>query len=302
MTMAGSGTDPDETGPRADQDELDEAGSGADEDELGEIEPGADDVELNKSEVELVDSYGAGRPDDWILSSNRDWVLKGNPEKDKLLDCLQRFGKMFKKLKGETPTLHGEIGSDERWSHETSVVGDVQPNDEDGDNDEGSSSQTLKNCGNTRVGNSMSISLFVKDICIIMVTDFNPPLNRLDVSLNDLEYFANAMEEWTEQMGALDMRVAALEQDAVMNKMDALDMRVTALEENPDVNKMEQLDMRVSPLEAYLEKVCEDTDEDVKREENKGKGVKRSVHTLDNNLSRTVTKSKKKKEIFVSGL
>ena len=63
MTIGGSGSDPDETGPRADQDELDEAGSGADEDELGEIEPGADDVELNKSEVELVDSSGAGRPE-----------------------------------------------------------------------------------------------------------------------------------------------------------------------------------------------------------------------------------------------
>ncbi|KAG2328405.1 hypothetical protein Bca52824_011133 [Brassica carinata] len=97
------------------------------------------------------------------------------------------FGKMFKKLKGETPTLHGEIGSDERWSHETPVVDDVKPNDEDGDNDKGNSSQILRNCGNTRV------------------------------------------------------------------------------------------------------------DEDVKREENKGKGVKRNVHTLDDNLSRTVTKSKKQK-------
>ncbi|KAL0695839.1 hypothetical protein Bca4012_063019 [Brassica carinata] len=179
---------------------------------------------------------------------------------------------MFKKLKGETPILHGEIGSDKRWSHETPIVDDVQPNDEDGDNDEGSSSQTLRNCGNTRVGNSMSISLFVKDICIIM--DFNPSLNRLDISLNDLDDLANAMEEWTEKIGALDMRVAALEQDAVMNKMDALDTRVTALEENPDVNKMEQLDMRVATLETYLEKVFEDADEDVKREENKERMLK----------------------------
>ncbi|KAL0713528.1 hypothetical protein Bca4012_020506 [Brassica carinata] len=182
---------------------------------------------------------------------------------------------MVKKLKGEAPTLHEEIGSEERSSDETPAVDDVQPNDDDEGKDEGSSSQTLRNCGDTR--------------------DFNPPLNRLDISINDLEDLVNLMGEWTAQMGALDMRVAALEEDTDVNKMEALDMRVAALEKDADVNKIEELDMRLAALEAYVEKVGEDSREDVKREKNERKGIKRTVHTLDDNLSRTVTKFKKQK-------
>lgn len=56
----------------------------------------------------------------------------------------------------------GEIGSEERSSHETPGVDDVQPNEEEGDKDEKSCSQTLSDCGDTRVCNSMTLSLFVK--------------------------------------------------------------------------------------------------------------------------------------------
>ncbi|KAL0734268.1 hypothetical protein Bca4012_010478 [Brassica carinata] len=172
-----------------------------------------------------------------------------------------KFGKMVKKLKGETPSLPaeedrentiseknpdreaGEIGSEERSSHETPIVGDVQPNEEEGYKEEGNSSQTLSNCGDTRVCNST--------------------------------------------------RVAALEEEN-MNKMEGLDKRLAALEEE-DVNKMEGLDRRVAALEVYVEKVGEDSPKDVKTRQKNGKGVKRTMHTLDDNLSRTMTRSKKQK-------
>ncbi|KAL0864641.1 hypothetical protein Bca101_043759 [Brassica carinata] len=51
-----------------------------------------------------------------------------------------------------------EIGSEERSSHETPGVDDVQPNEEEGDKDEGSGSQTLSNYGDTRVSDSESLS------------------------------------------------------------------------------------------------------------------------------------------------
>lgn len=50
-------------------------------------------------------------------------------------------------------------------------------------------------------------------------------------SLNYLEELVNAMGEWTEHMGALDVRVSALEEqdEEDVNKMEALDKRVAAL-------------------------------------------------------------------------
>ncbi|KAG2288863.1 hypothetical protein Bca52824_048467 [Brassica carinata] len=56
-----------------------------------------------------------------------------------------------------------------------------------------------------------------------------------------------------------------------MGELIALDMRVTALEE-----KMEALDILLASLEAYVEEVGDDSPEDVKEREKKGKGVKRS--------------------------
>lgn len=84
-----------------------------------------------------------------------------------LLIC--RFGKMVKKVKGETHNLPeeedrvtklvaaNEIGSEEGPIHDTPLVDDVQPNEEEGDEDEGSSIQTLTNSRDTKVSN-MSLS------------------------------------------------------------------------------------------------------------------------------------------------
>ncbi|KAG5415326.1 hypothetical protein IGI04_002893 [Brassica rapa subsp. trilocularis] len=74
-------------------------------------------------------------------------------------------------------------------------------------------------------------------------------------------------------------------------------MRVTALKEKDvDVkNNMEALDILLTALEDYVEKIGEDSPEDVKEREKKGKGVKRTVHTLDDNLNKTMSWSKKEK-------
>ncbi|KAL0742463.1 hypothetical protein Bca4012_083976 [Brassica carinata] len=98
-----------------------------------------------------------------------------------------------------------EIGSEERSSHETPVVDDSQPNEGVGDKDERSSSQTLSNYGDTRL------------------PYFNPPFNIFDISLNDLEELVDAMGEWTQHIGALDVRVDALEErfEEAGNKMEA---------------------------------------------------------------------------------
>ncbi|CAF2075233.1 unnamed protein product [Brassica oleracea var. botrytis] len=52
----------------------------------------------------------------------------------------------------------GEIGSEERSSHETWVVDDIQSHEEQRDKDEGRSSRTLSNCGDTSFSSSTSFS------------------------------------------------------------------------------------------------------------------------------------------------
>ncbi|KAG2314291.1 hypothetical protein Bca52824_017413 [Brassica carinata] len=185
-----------------------------------------------------------------------------------------------------------EIGSEERSSHETPVVDDVQPNEGVGDKDERSSSQTLSNYGDTQL------------------SYFNPPLNILDISLNDLEELVDAMGEWTQHIGALDVRVDALEErfEEAGNKMEALEDRceevgnsMKAIEKTEAyvekvVAALEGQDKELgNKTEAYVEKVGEDSHEDEKKGEKKGKGVKRTDHTLDDNLSTTMTKCKKQK-------
>lgn len=64
-------------------------------------------------------------------------------------------------------------------------------------------------------------------------------------------------------------------------------MRVAAFEED-DVKQVEVLDMIIAALDAYVEKVGDD----VKKREKREKGVKRMAHTLDDNLSRKLTRSK----------
>ncbi|KAG2328744.1 hypothetical protein Bca52824_011472 [Brassica carinata] len=149
-----------------------------------------------------------------------------------------------------------EIGSEERSSHETLVVDDVQPNEGVGDKDERSSSQILSNYGDMRL------------------PYFNPPFNILDISLNDLEELVDAMGEWMQHIGALDT-------EAYVEKV------VAALE-----GQDKELGNKTK---AYVEKVGEDSHEDEKKGEKKGKGVKRTDHTLDDNLSRTMAKCKKQK-------
>ncbi|KAG5410926.1 hypothetical protein IGI04_007245 [Brassica rapa subsp. trilocularis] len=62
---------------------------------------------------------------------------------------------------------------------------------------------------------------------------------------------------------------------------------------------LKALDMRVAAIEPYVEKVGEDTPEDspqdLKEKEKKVKGIKRTVHTLDDNLNKTMSRSKNKK-------
>ncbi|KAG2314802.1 hypothetical protein Bca52824_017924 [Brassica carinata] len=109
----------------------------------------------------------------------------------------------------------GEIGSEERSSDETPAVDDVQPNDDEEGNNEGSSSQTLRNCGDTRVDNPISLSCWTKTS--LMYTLF--PLDeccRISI-LRSIDTDVNKIEAL-----ALAIRVAALEEDADMNKIDAL--------------------------------------------------------------------------------
>ncbi|WZZ50393.1 hypothetical protein YC2023_050500 [Brassica napus] len=76
----------------------------------------------------------------------------------------------------------------------------------------------------------------------------------------------NAREEEMGELIALDMRVTALEEKALDEKNNIVDAK----------NKMEALDILLASLEAYVEEVGDDSPEDVKEREKKGKGVKRS--------------------------
>lgn len=51
----------------------------------------------------------------------------------------------------------------------------------------------------------------------------------------------------------------------------------------------------ISEVNAHVEKVCENSHEDVKKRKKKGNGVKKAVHTLNDNLSRPMTRSTKQK-------
>nr|VDD51521.1 unnamed protein product [Brassica oleracea] len=106
------------------------------------------------------------------------------------------------------------------------------------------------------------------------------------IELGELD---NAREEEMGELIALDMRVTALEEKAVDEKNKIVDVK----------NKMEALHILLASLEAYVEEVGddspEDSHEDVKEREKKGKGVKWSVHTLDDNLNKTMSRSEKEK-------
>ncbi|CAN6801912.1 unnamed protein product [Brassica oleracea] len=114
-------------------------------------------------------------------------------------------------------------------------------------------------------------------------------INPMDSDLIELGELDNAREEEMGELIALDMRVTALEEKAVDEKNKIVDAK----------NKMEALDILLASLEAYVEEVGddspEDSHEDVKEREKKGKGVKWSVHTLDDNLNKTMSRSKKEK-------
>lgn len=118
------------------------------------------------------------------------------------------------------------------------------------------------------------------------------------------------MGEWTQHIGALDVRVDALEErfEEAGNKMEALEDRCEEVGNSMKaIDKTEAYVEKVvaalegqdkelgNKTEAYVEKVGEDSHEDEKKGEKKGKGVKRTDHTLDDNLSRTMTKCKKQK-------
>ncbi|KAL0690143.1 hypothetical protein Bca4012_089821 [Brassica carinata] len=109
------------------------------------------------------------------------------------------------------------------------------------------------------------------------------------MDLIELGELDNAREEEMGELIALDMRVTALEEKAVDEKNKIVDVK----------NKMEALDILLASLEAYVEEVGddspEDSHEDVKEREKKGKGVKWSVHTLDDNLNKTMSRSEKEK-------
>ena len=83
------------------------------------------------------------------------------------------------------------------------------------------------------------------------------------IELGELD---NAREEEMGELIALDMRVTALEEKALDEKNNIVDAK----------NKMEALDILLASLEAYVEEVGDDSPEDVKEREKKGKGVKRS--------------------------
>ncbi|KAL0662877.1 hypothetical protein Bca4012_099714 [Brassica carinata] len=103
--------------------------------------------------------------------------------------------------------------------------------------------------------------------------DFITPLNILEISLIELGELVNAREE--------EMR----EWTKALEKLESLHWK----------KKMEALDMIVTALEAYVEKVGEDSPQDVKEKEKKGNGVKRTVCTLDDNLNKPMSRSKKEK-------
>ncbi|KAF2585165.1 hypothetical protein F2Q70_00036560 [Brassica cretica] len=113
------------------------------------------------------------------------------------------------------------------------------------------------------------------------------------MDLIELGELDNAREEEMGELIALDMRVTALEEKAVDEKNKIVDAK----------NEMEALDILLASLEAYVKEVGddspedspEDSHEDVKEREKKGKGVKWSVHTLDDNLNKTMSRSKKEK-------
>lgn len=89
--------------------------------------------------------------------------INQNPEEeDQDVNRLKKWNKKTWTLEKNPDQDDGEIGSEERSSHKTPVVDDVQPNEEKGDKDGGSDTQNLSNCGDTRVCNSMTFSLFVK--------------------------------------------------------------------------------------------------------------------------------------------
>ncbi|KAL0805628.1 hypothetical protein Bca101_098119 [Brassica carinata] len=106
-----------------------------------------------------------------------------------------------------------------------------------------------------------------------MDSDFITPLNILEISLIELGELVNAREE--------EMR----EWTKALEKLESLHWK----------KKMEALDMIVTALEAYVEKVGEDSPQDVKEKEKKGNGVKRTVCTLDDNLNKPMSRSKKEK-------
>ncbi|KAF3600641.1 hypothetical protein F2Q69_00035410 [Brassica cretica] len=107
--------------------------------------------------------------------------------------------------------------------------------------------------------------------------DFSTPLNSLEISLIELGELVNAREE--------EMR----EWTKALEKLESLHWK----------KRMEALDMIVTALEAYVEKVgedsLEDSPQDVKEKEKKGNGVKRTVCTLDDNLNKPMSRSKKEK-------
>ncbi|KAG2307009.1 hypothetical protein Bca52824_026757 [Brassica carinata] len=195
---------------------------------------------------------------------------------------------MLIKVKGETPTL---------------------PEQEDRDTNLVDASKNLN--PNPGEVNQDVISGEEQDVKICVeekkeLPYFNPPLNILDISLNDLEELVDAMGEWTQHIGALDVRVDALEEqfEEAGNKMEALEDRceevgysMKAIDKTEAyvekvVAALEGQDKELgNKTEAYVEKVGEDSHEDEKKGEKKGKGVKRTDHTLDDNLSRTMTKS-----------
>ncbi|CAN7073809.1 unnamed protein product [Brassica oleracea var. botrytis] len=118
-------------------------------------------------------------------------------------------------------------------------------------------------------------------------------INPMDSDLIELGELDNAREEEMGELIALDMRVTALEEKAVDEKNKIVDAK----------NEMEALDILLASLEAYFKEVGddspedspEDSHEDVKEREKKGKGVKWSVHTLDDNLNKIMSRSKKEK-------
>ena len=116
---------------------------------------------------------------------------------------------------------------------------------------------------------------------------FNPPLNILDISLNDLEELVDAMGEWTQHIGALDVRVDALEErfEEAGNKMEALEDRCEEVGNSMKaIDKTEAYVEKVvaalegqdkelgNKTEAYVQKVGKDSHEDENEGGEKGEG------------------------------